>query len=94
MSNSPELKALIRKNADLFWYIKDEDKENLDLSVVLEFFLNYASLEDVKSLFDIVGIQNAADEFRRQINISSRSANNYNPISRNFYSLYFQKYAS
>lgn len=93
MSNSPELKALIRKNADLFWYIKDEDKENLDLSVVLEFFLNYASLEDVKTLFDIVGIQNAADEFRRQINLQ-KERSNYFPEYKDYFTRYFEKYAS
>lgn len=93
MSNSPELKALIRKNADLFWYIKEEDKENLDLSVVLEFFLNYASLEDVKTLFDIVGIQNAANEFRRQINLQ-KERSNYFPEYKDYFTRYFEKYAS
>ena len=60
MQNSPELKALIRKNSHLFWYTKDSEKENLPLPVVLEFFINYASREDIKELFRIVGIKNAA----------------------------------
>ena len=93
MENSPELKALIRKNAHLFWYIKDSEKENLSLPVVLEFFINYAQKEDIKELFRIVGIKNAAKVFE-QINQSERSANNYNPLSRNYFSLYFLKYAS
>jgi len=38
MENSPELKALIRKNAQLFWYTKDSAKEDLELAVVIEFF--------------------------------------------------------
>lgn len=94
MENSPELKALIRKNAHLFWYIKDSEKENLALPVVLEFFINYADKEDIKALFNIVGIKNAAKVFFEEINKSERAANNYNPLSRNYFSLYFNKYAS
>lgn len=37
MENPPELKALIRKNAHLFWYIKDSAKEDLPLPVVWSF---------------------------------------------------------
>ncbi len=94
MENSPELKALIRKNAHLFWYSKDSEKENLPLPVVLEFFINYADKEDIKALFNIVGIKNAAAVFFDQINKSKRAANNYEAISRNYFSLYFKKYAS
>ncbi|HQV05513.1 MAG: hypothetical protein R2796_03225 [Chitinophagaceae bacterium] len=94
MENSPELKALIRKNAHLFWYSKDSEKENLPLSVVLEFFINYADKEDIKSLFNIVGIKNAAAIFFEQVNKSERAANNYDAITRNYFSLYFNKYAS
>lgn len=94
MENSPELKALIRKNAHLFWYSKDSEKENLPLPVVLEFFINYAEKEDIKSLFNIVGIKNAAAVFFEQVNKSERAANNYEKISRNYFSLYFKKYAS
>jgi hypothetical protein len=63
MENSPELKALIRKNAHLFWYSKDSEKENLPLPVVLEFFINYADKETIKELFDVVGIKTAAAFF-------------------------------
>lgn len=94
MENSPELKALIRKNAHLFWYSKNSEKENLPLQVVLEFFINYADKEDIKALFNIVGIKNAAAVFFEQINKSERAANNYEPVSRNYFSLYFRKYAS
>jgi hypothetical protein len=94
MENSPELKVLIRKNVHLFWYIKNSEKENLPLPVVLEFFINYANKEDIKELFRIVGIKNAAKVFFEQINRSERAANNYNLLSRNFFSLYFAKYAS
>jgi hypothetical protein len=92
MENSPALKALIRKNAALFWYTKDTEKENLPLPVVLEFFLNYAKQEDIKELFEIVGIKNAAKVFFEQIERSERAANNYDYLSRNFYTLLFRRY--
>ena len=94
MENSPALKALIRKNAHLFWYTKDSEKENLPLPVVLEFFINYADKEEIKSLFNIVGIKNAAKIFFEQIDKSARVANNFEPTSKNYFTLYFTKYAS
>jgi hypothetical protein len=93
MENSKELKVLIRKNAHLFWYTKDSEKENLPLPVVLEFFLNYAEEDDVKQLILLLGKKKAAEVFYTQINKSERAANNYNPLAKNFFTLYFAKYA-
>ena len=93
MENSPELKALIRKNAHLFWYTKDSEKENLPLPVVLEFFINYADKEDIKALFAIVGIKNAAMVFFEQIE-KWGNRSNYFPEFQNYFTLYFKKYAS
>ncbi len=93
MENSPELKALIRKNAALFWYTKDSEKENLPLAVVTEFFFNYADEANVKALINVVGKQKLAAVFFEQLNSSVRVAGNYNVLSRNFFSLYLAKYA-
>ena len=93
MQNSSELKALIRKNAHLFWYSKDSAKENLPLPVVLEFFINYASREDIKELFRIVGIKNAAKVFFEQVEAWGKRSN-YFPELQNFFTLYFKRYAS
>lgn len=90
MENSPELKALIRKNADLFWYTKDSEKETLPLPVVLEFFINYANKEDIKELFRIVGIKKAAAVFFEQIN-KWGDRSNYFPEFQNYFTLYFNK---
>ena len=92
MENSPELKALIRKNAHLFWYSKDSEKENLPLPVVLEFFINYAEKEDIKALFNIVGIKNAAAVFFEQIK-KWGDRSNYFPEFQNYFTLYFKKHA-
>ena len=93
MENSPELKTLIRNNAHLFWYTKDSEKENLPLPVVLEFFLNYADETEVKKLIKMVGLKKTAFLFFKQINKSERMANNFNPLAKNFFNLYFAKYA-
>ena len=93
MENSPELKALIRKNAHLFWYSKDSEKENLPLSVVVEFFLNYADEDSVKELFKIVGLKEVKAVFLKQLGTSERAANNYTALARNYFKLYFAKYA-
>ena len=93
MENSPELKSLIRKNAHLFWYSKDSEKENLPLPVVLEFFINYADKEDIKALFNIVGIKNAAAVFFEQVKAWGNRTN-YFPELQNYFTLYFNRYAS
>jgi hypothetical protein len=93
MENSPALKSLIKKNAHLFWYTKEEEKENLPVDVVLEFFINYAEKETIKSLFNIIGIQTAPKIFFEQKqNWGLR--NNLYPELDNFFTLYFNKYAS
>lgn len=92
MENSPELKALIRKNAQLFWYIKEDKKEEMSLPVVVEFFLNYAQKEDIKELFRIVGLDTVADVFFKQLNAWGVRSN-YLPVVQNYFTLYFKKYA-
>lgn len=93
MENSAALKQLIRKNAYLFWYTKDSEKENLPLPVVLEFFLNYAKEEDVKALIKLLGKQKASSIFFEQLGKSERVSNNYDPLAKNFFRLYFTKHA-
>jgi hypothetical protein len=93
MPNSPELRALIRKNASLFWYTKDDQKEDLELPIVVEFFLNYAQLEDVHELFRIVGIDEVARVFREQIAVW-KERSNYIPVIQNYFSIYFDRYAA
>jgi hypothetical protein len=93
MPNSPELKALIRKNAHLFWYTKDSEKENLPLPVVVEFFLNYGEAKEIKKLFATAGIHQVAKTFNKQIKEWGERSN-YLPVLQNYYSLYFDKYAS
>jgi hypothetical protein len=88
--NSPGVKAFIRQHSSLFWYIPEDKKEEISHDVLLEFILNYGSLEDVKMLFKILGVEEAAKVFFRA---EGRRKLNYFPEIYNFFSLYFKKNA-
>lgn len=88
--NSPELKAFIRENSRLFWWTPEQDKENIRIDSVVETILNYGNEKSVKKLFELIGLQQVADIFYRQI---SGSRTNYFPQVINFFNLYFQKHA-
>jgi hypothetical protein len=45
-------------------------------------------------LFQLQGIKKIKKVFEEQLTSSERVANNYNPLAKNFYTLYFAKYAS
>jgi hypothetical protein len=92
--NSPEIKAFIRKNSSLFWYIPEDKKEEIDHEVLVEFILNYGTLEDVKELFRIMGINKVAEVFFDSINKSERRKGNYHDLVLNYFTLLFKRYAS
>ncbi len=88
--NSPEIKAFIRKHSNLFWYIPDDKKEDIDHEILVEFILNYGDMEAVKELFRILGVKNAAKAF---YNATGRQKLNYFPEIFNYFDLFFKKYA-
>ncbi|PKP60329.1 MAG: hypothetical protein CVT88_03355 [Candidatus Altiarchaeales archaeon HGW-Altiarchaeales-1] len=86
--NSPEIKKFIRENSSLFWWIKEDEKENISIDFLVETILNYGDEKSVKKLFDLVGIDNVADIFYEQ---TSHRRVNYFPPVVNFFNLYFKK---
>jgi len=88
--NSPELKAFIRRNSSLFWHIPEEKKEDLSPDIVLEFILNYGTLDDIKALIAMMGMENASKIF---FDAEGRRKLNYYPEIYNFFSLYFKRNA-
>lgn len=88
--NSEELKEFIRQHSSLFWYIPEEKKEDLTPEVVVEFILNYGTMEDVKTLINILGMEETARIF---FAAEGRRKLNYYPEIHNFFSIYFKKYA-
>ncbi len=90
MTNSPEIKTFIRENSSLFWWIKDEDKENIETPFLVETILTYGDEKEVKRLFELVGIDAAARIFYQQ---TAQQRKSYRPKTINFFNLYFKKHA-
>lgn len=79
---------LIKKKPYLLWYTKNYDA--LSDEAVVEAILNDGDFDDVKKLITILGIKKVAAIFRKQMK-SPRC--NYDPKIKNYFSLYFKKYA-
>ena len=88
--NPEEIKSYIRERRDLFWYTKEDQKENISLDFLVETILNYGSLEDVKKLFALIGIKETASIFFKN---SRKDRNNYLLKVKNFFTLYFERHA-
>lgn len=87
--NSSEIRTFIREHRDLFWYTPEDKKENISLEYLIETVLNYGSLNEVKTLTRIIGIQKIAQIF---FSIEGRKKLNYYPEIYNFFSLLFSRY--
>ena len=88
--NNPEIKKFIKENSCLFWWIKEESKENISLNLLVESILNYGNEKSVKRLFELVGIKKVAEIFYQDTN---RKRVNYHPRTINYFNLYFRKNA-
>jgi hypothetical protein len=88
--HSKELTAFIDEKKYLFWWIKEEDRKKISRELLIEAVLNYGNEKDVKRLFDLIGINNVAKIFFKQI---ARNRNNYLPRTIHYFTLYFRKHA-
>jgi len=82
------LDNFVKEKPYLFWYIKDLD--GLSKESVVENVLNYGDFDDFKRILDIIGMNNVAEIFRKQ---TARERINYRPEIKNYFTLYFNKYA-
>ena len=57
---------------------------------IVDGVLNYGDFDDFKILTQILGIKKIADIFFQQI---KNKRNNYRPEIKNYFKLYFEKYA-
>ncbi|MEA3449620.1 MAG: hypothetical protein U9Q85_01425 [Patescibacteria group bacterium] len=80
----------IKKRKYLIWYVKDYDA--LDADAIVEATLNYGDWDDVQTLIKIIGIKKMAKIFKKQTNFKS-GRTNYYPEVKNYFQLYFKKYA-
>ncbi len=88
--NTLEIREFIRENSHLFWWIKPEELENIDIAFLVEAILNYGNEKSVRKLFDLVGIKKTAEIFYRQ---TSGLRTNYHPRTVHYFTLYFQRHA-
>lgn len=87
------IKAFIRRHGELFWYSPEDKGETVSDELLVEHILNYGTMDDVRELFQVMGLPRAAEVFFRSVNMSERRSNNYTPVSLNFFTLLFNRYA-
>lgn len=89
MESKKELTKFIKRRKHLIWYVRDYDALNAE--AIVEATLNYGDWDDVQKLIKILGIKKMAKIFRKQAKQKKRC--NYYPEVKNYFKLYFQKYA-
>jgi hypothetical protein len=89
-----EIKDFIEQHQELFWYSPAENKgKTVSDELLVESVLNYGTMDDVRQLFDVMGIRNVATVFFNTINQSERKKNNYHTLTLHYFTLLFNKYA-
>ncbi|MBU0722154.1 hypothetical protein KKA93_01700 [Patescibacteria group bacterium] len=91
MSDRKEIINFIKKRPYLIWYVKNYERLN-DESIV-EHTLNYGDWNDVQTLIKIMGIKEMAKIFRKKSKPSKMGRQNYFLNVKNYFNLYFRKYA-
>jgi hypothetical protein len=83
-----DINKFAKKRPYLFWYIKDIDK--LSEKAIVEGVLNYGDWKDVQGLIKILGTKKTASIFSEG---TKGRRSNYRPEIKNYFKLYFKKYA-
>lgn len=84
------VKEYIRRHADLFWYSPEDKGETVSDELLVEHILNYGTMDDVRELFQVMGLQRTAEIFR---GMTGRKALNFFPEIWNYFNLLFARYA-
>lgn len=80
---------IIEKNKGLFWYIPEQEKQNISDALLVETLLNYGTLDDYRELIATLGGKHVADVF---FSATGRQKQNYYPEIYHFFSLVLKKY--
>jgi hypothetical protein len=83
------VKDYIRKHETMFWYTPEDKSEKVTDSLLVETILNYGTLDDIKALFEVMGLQQVAAIFRQ---MTGRKKKNIYPELWNYFDLYFSKH--
>lgn len=87
-SNLAKARDLIRQHPYLIWYSKNYG--GFDEKVIVEAVLNYGSWQTTQKLFSILGLSRTEQIFNK---LNSQKRCNLHPLARNYFSLYFARYA-
>jgi hypothetical protein len=86
-----DIHQFIKKRPYLVWYVKDLGK--LDEASIVEHVLNYGDWDDVQEMIKILGMKKTAEIFREKSKPDKFGRQNYDAIVKNYFKLYFDKYA-
>lgn len=81
----------IEKHNPLFWYTPVASKKDISDSLLVETILNYGTMDDVRELFTVMGIEKVASVF---FAAKERQIGNYYPEIYNYFTLLFNRYVS
>lgn len=87
-TRTKNLKEFVRARPHLVWYVAPS--ASLTEESVVEHVLNYGTWKDVQEVITLLGKDRVAQIFRSH---ETAKRNNYRPEIRNFFSLYFSRYA-
>jgi len=82
--------AYIRKRRPLFWSVSEDKLGEISDELLVESILNYGTLDDVRALFLLLGLEHVAEVFFQS---ERRARHNYFPETANFFRIYFKRHA-
>jgi hypothetical protein len=80
----------ILKRRRLFWSVSDVKLPQISDVLLVETILNFGTAEDVRNLFDLMGMAQVATVFYQHTENQART--NYLPPVRNYFTLYFNRH--
>ncbi|NCO44412.1 hypothetical protein GW889_02700 [Candidatus Berkelbacteria bacterium] len=80
----------IKNHPYLIWWVKKYDQ--LDNEAIVEAILNYGDWDDVEFIIKTLGMKKVATIFRAQTD-PGRMRCNYYKLTKNYFTLYFNRYA-
>ncbi|HEY4508299.1 MAG TPA: hypothetical protein VJJ55_01430 [Candidatus Paceibacterota bacterium] len=85
------IQDFIKERKHLLWWVGNYD--GLDAAPIIEATLNYGDWNDVQTLIKILGIKKVTRIFQEKSRPSQVGRQNYRPEVKNYFTLYFNKYA-
>lgn len=86
---SQDMLSLIKQNRTVFWDIPENKLHMLSEQAILERFISFSDIPQIRKLFALIGEQNAADIFFR---IKNNKRNSLRQSTINLFQNYFTKH--